>query len=102
MLGLWQGSIAALNFFDGGAHKFIAQAMLATLMGGAIHHHAVGEKAPGASVGALVFLGLSVAVPVLAGKDATQTAGIALALAGLGFGMGQVLRGMATKKQHTK
>ena len=28
-------------------------------MGGAIHHHAVGENQPAASVGALAFLGLS-------------------------------------------
>jgi hypothetical protein len=61
-VGLWQLSIAGLNFFNNGAYKATAQIMQAVLMGGAIHHHAVGENQPAASVGALAFLGAAALV----------------------------------------
>ena len=73
-MGLWQLSIAGLNFFNNGAHKATAQIMQAVLMGGAIHHHAVGENQPAASVGALAFLGLSTCVALCARPRQKQDA----------------------------
>lgn len=97
-VGLWQLSVATLNFYGGGAHRLLAQRMLAVLMGGVVHHHAVGEKHPSHSIGGLIFLALSVAVPVLSGEDAAATTGLALALAAVGYGMGVAARSLAGGK----
>ena len=69
--------------------------MLSVLMGGVLHHHIVGENAPAHSVGGLVYLGLSIAVPVLSGADPSSTTGVALALAAVGWGMGVLARSLA-------
>ncbi len=96
-MGLWQVAIAAGNFPEktGIANVMFAQTMQAILMGGAIHHHVIGEKKPAASVGALLFLGLSVAVAVLNGKKTPQDAAAQMTVAAaVGFGIGCVVKAL--------
>lgn len=68
-----------------------ATALLATLMGGAAWHHAVGEGHPGAAVGAATFLGLSMATAAANGVTPTQAIGGGLALAAVGWAIGAML-----------
>lgn len=96
-MGLWQVAIAAGNFSEknGPIGVMFAQTMQAILMGGAIHHHVIGEKKPAASVGALLFLGLSGAVAVLNSKKTLQEAAAHMAIAAaVGFGIGCVVKAL--------
>ncbi len=90
LLGLWQGAIAGLIWFENGKHLILAQRMLSVLMGGAIWHHAIGEGAASHSVGALVYLGLSAYVPILKGADPKEAAAIAAGLAVVGWVLGAI------------
>ena len=93
-----------LNFYAGGAHRPLAQKLIAVLLGGAIWHHAIGEGNPAHSVGALVFLAGSTAL--LAQADGLQTAALTVAAcAAVGFGMGVAVGALSTpvkaaKKSH--
>jgi len=90
--GAWKLAIVALNFVEDGKYSQYGQWMLATLMGGAIWHHAIGEGHPAASVAPLVFLGLSAAVPYLQNKAPLPMAiAAALACAAGGFAIGHLL-----------
>ncbi len=68
-VGLCEVSIAYLNFY-GGPNQWIAQKLLATLMGGAVYTHIkLDQSLPGA-VAALAFFYASCAVPLPSAPDA--------------------------------
>ena len=90
LVGLWQLSIAALNFYEDGAYVLYAQAMQAVLMGGAIHHHAIAEGHPMSSGGAVVFLGLT----YYALKDTPNAVAIIAGCTVVGFLMGSLLKAL--------
>lgn len=87
-VGMWMLSVSTLNFYEGGKFVLYAQAMQATLMGGATHHHCVAEGHPASSVGALVFLGLT----YNALKAVPYAAAIVAGCATVGFVMGSTLK----------
>lgn len=90
-IGLWEGAISALNFYEGGKHVLLAQRLLSVIMGGAVYHHVL-EGKPAGSIGALVFLGMSVYIPVTKGLVALPEAAITAAgLAGVGYAIGVLL-----------
>ena len=60
-VGLYEVSIAYLNFY-GGANQWIAQKLLATLMGGAVYSHVKLDKSLPGTVAALTFFYFSCAV----------------------------------------
>jgi hypothetical protein len=68
-----------------------AQALTATLMGGAIWHHVVGEGQAGHSVGCVVFLALAIATAARNGMELPAAAGAGLVLAAVGYGIGSAL-----------
>ena len=68
-----------------------AQALLATLMGGAMWHHAVGEGAPSHAGGCVLFLAMAIATAVKNGVELPVAAGAGLALAALGWGIGAAI-----------
>lgn len=99
-VGAWSAAIAALNFADGGKHILTAQRMLSILMGGTFYHHIVAEGAPTHIVGGVVFLGLSIAVPVLRGDaKLPEAVGTALALAAVGWGIGVLVHTKQVKQK---
>lgn len=86
--GAWMLSIAAANYLG---QIPLAQGLLATLMGGAIWHHAVGEGAPAHAGGSVMFLGLAIATAAKNGVPLPQAVGGGLGLAALGWGIGAML-----------
>lgn len=61
-VGLYELSIAYLNFY-GGANQWIAQKLLATLMGGAIYTHVKIDRSLPGTIFAFSFFYSSCAVP---------------------------------------
>lgn len=72
----------------------LGQTLQAVLMGGAVHHHAIGEGEASHSVGALVFLGLSTYVATLNGKALPAAALHMGAAAAAGFLTGSLLKAL--------
>ena len=103
LMGPYQLTFALLNFAEGGKHAVVAQAMLSLLMGGAVHHHFVGEGSAGMAIAPLLFWCSTVAVPILQEqKGFTQTLVLAAALGGLGFAMGGLLRVLGRAEKASK
>ena len=91
LVGLWQLAIAFFALHNGGERQLAAQAMLATLMGGAVHHHVVGEGQAAHAGGGILFLALSVFAAVISGTPLPLAVGAGAGFAALGFGMGTVV-----------
>jgi hypothetical protein len=102
-VGLWMGGISALNFYEAGKHVLLAQRLLSVVMGGAVYHHVL-EGKPAGSIGAIVFLGMSVYIPVTKGLVALPEAAITAAgLAGIGYAIGVLLpKSVAVEKKANK
>jgi hypothetical protein len=102
LVGLWELTIAVLNFIQGGQYVLVSQRMLAVIMGGAIYSHAIAEGKPAGCVPPAVFFGMSCAVPILTGSDPTITVAVHGALGCLGFGMGYLVSLLGPGKEKKK
>ena len=104
LVGLWEGAIGALIWYEGGAYQSLAMKMLAVVMGGVCYAHAALEGNVGGCVVPVVFGALSVVV--LLDKDPASTpvdvAKVQAGFALLGVVVGLVVSALSPGKPKEK
>ncbi|KAK3265300.1 hypothetical protein CYMTET_15407 [Cymbomonas tetramitiformis] len=100
LAGLWELAIVGMNFSGDADLILLAQRMLAVIMGGALYTHSTDP--PPKSIGAILWFGMSCAVPVFRGADLLQTVLRHGALAVGGVVIGKVVASLGPEpKSHS-